>query len=98
MPDAPSGQWAWLGDLLSSVVTVREEGTAQGATASQRVDTALTLLEAGDLPGALNEVKPIDGPQGEVLTDWIAAAERRVQADSLVERLRTDVMDLETAQ
>ena len=98
MPDAPSGQWAWLGDLLSSVVTVREEGTAQGATASQRVDTALTLLEAGDLPGALNEVKPIDGPQGEVLADWIAAAERRVQADSLVERLRTDVMDLETAQ
>lgn len=98
MPEKPRGQWAWLDDVLGSVVTVREEGSVDGEKASMRVKTALSLLGAGDLPGAMAELKPIDGEQGELLKNWLNKAERRVRADSLLERLRNDVITLEDAQ
>lgn len=98
MPEKPRGQWAWLDDVLGSVVTVREEGSVDGETASMRVQTALNQLSAGDLPGAIAELKTVDGEQGELLKDWLNKAERRVRADSLLERLRNDVISLEDAQ
>ncbi len=98
MPEKPTGQWAWVGDLLGSVVTVREEGTAEGKTASRRVDTALSLLEAGDVAGAIAELSPIEGQQAEILSDWMERAERRVKADSLLERLRSDIVNLEDVE
>lgn len=95
IPDKPSGQWAWLGELLASVVTVREEGSATGGTASELVDKAVASIQAGDLASAIADLKTVDGEPGKVLEKWIAAAERRVRADSLLERLRNDVVNME---
>lgn len=95
VPDQPAGQWAWLGDILSSVVTVKEEGSAGGKTASKKVETAISLLSADDLPGAITELKTIEGEAGKLVGVWIMDAERRVKSDSLLERLRNDVVNLE---
>lgn len=98
IPAQPSGEWAWLGDLLSGVVSMREEGTASGETASRRIDVALELLEGRDLTAAIREIRVIEGPQGEVLADWLASAQRRHQIDQLMTRLRRDVLDGEASE
>ena len=98
IPEPPSGEWAWLGDLLSGVVTMREEGSASGETATRRMDVALELLEENDLPAALREIRMVEGPQGEALAGWLADAQRRAQINQLMNRLRRDVMDGGSAQ
>lgn len=98
IPEKRRGEWAWVDEFLGSVVTVREEGSISGETASKRLDTAISLLDAGDLAGAVTETKPIDGEQGALLKDWLDKAERRLRADSQLERLRNDVITLEDAE
>ena len=93
IPEKPSGQWAWVGDLLSGVVTIREEGSRTGETASRRVEAAIGLLEEGNLDGAIRQLRPIDGPQGEILAEWLADAENRANIDRQMQRLRGDVLD-----
>ena len=77
---------------------MREEGTASGETASRRIDVALELLEGRDLTAAIREIRVIEGPQGEVLADWLASAQRRHQIDQLMTRLRRDVLDGEASE
>lgn len=98
IPDPPSGEWAWLGELLSGVVTFSEEGSAGGETASRRIDVALELLDENELPAALREIRMIQGAQGELLAEWLASAQRRAQINQLMTRLRRDVMDGGSAQ
>ncbi|MAP96472.1 MAG: hypothetical protein CMK07_16120 [Ponticaulis sp.] len=93
IPDQPTGQWAWVGELLSGVVTMREESSADGQTASSRIDEAVEFLERDDLTSALREVRKINGQQGEVLAGWVADAEQRQSLDRLMERLGNDVLD-----
>lgn len=93
IPEKPSGQWAWVGDLLSGVVTLREEGSRSGETASRRVEAAIGLLEEGNLDGAIRQLRPIDGAQGEILAEWLADAENRANIDRQMQRLRGDVLD-----
>ena len=95
IPKKRSGDWAWVDDAIGSVVTVREEGTISGETASKKVETALNLIAADDLPGAITELKPIVGEQGDILADWLEKADRRVRTDSLLERLRSDIISQE---
>ncbi len=92
IPDQPKGNWAWVGDLLSGVVSMREEGTANGQTVSQKVQNAIETMEQGDLRGAIRLVKSIQGPQAEPLKSWIAQAESRETINRLIVRLRSDVM------
>lgn len=93
MPEKPTGKWAWVGDLLSGVVSVREEGSAQGKTASGRIAAALSAIDGGDLAAAVNEIKQIDGEKADALKSWLTSAERRLRANDLLGRLRSDVMD-----
>lgn len=95
VPEKPKGAWAWLADLLSGMVTIREAGSSDGGTASEKLDRAITSIETGDLSAALAEMKTVKGEQGKVLDTWIASAERRLEADVLLERLRNDVVNLE---
>lgn len=93
IPEKPSGKWAWVGDLLSGIVTIEEAGTTEGKAASDRIAAAIARLDAGNLSGAIDEIKPVSGPQGDALKPWLTGAERRLRADTLMDRLRSDVMD-----
>lgn len=98
IPAQPSGGWAWVTDLFSGVVSMREEGTSSGETASQKVQAAIDYLENKDLGAAIRAVKPVTGEQGKLLAPWIEEAEERQTLDRLFTRLRTDVMQGETDQ
>lgn len=93
IPEEPSGQWAWLNDILSTVVTVREENTLRGEAASLKIDKAVGLLENDNLDAAISELDSIDGAQGEILKPWMERAKRRQTIDAQIARLRTDVLE-----
>lgn len=93
IPDQPSGKWAWVGDLLSGIVTIEEAGSADGKAASDRIAVAIGRLEAGNLAGAVNEITLVSGPQGEALKPWLTGAQRRLRANTLMGQLRSDVME-----
>ena len=92
IPDQPKGSWAWVNDLLSGVVSMREAGTSSGETASQKVQAAIDYLEDDELGSAIRAVKPISGEQGKLIAPWLEQAEKRFNMDRLLVRLRTDVM------
>ena len=98
IPEKPSGNWAWVNDILSGVVSMREEGTSGGETASQKVQDAISALEGRDLPTAIESIKLVKGAQAELLGDWLKSAERRQRVDTLMVRLRDDVLEGEAAQ
>lgn len=98
LPEAKSGQWAWLDDIRDVFVTVREEGSGKGEAPSQRMQNALNMIDSDDLPGAIAELRKVEGPQADILAEWIEAADRRVRAENLMARLRTDIVSLEIVE
>lgn len=98
IPNQPSGPWAWVTELFSGVVAVREAGTSSGETASQKVQAAIDYLQDKDLGAAIRAVKPVSGPQGKLLAPWLERAEQRQTVDRLMVRLRTDIMKGEVDQ
>jgi len=90
-PAADSGPLAKLGAMIGRVVVVRRiDPGAPG------VDGLLARAEgqagAGDLAGAVTTLDRLPAAARAPLTDWIAAAERRVEIDRRIAALRAEAL------
>jgi hypothetical protein len=82
----------WLGKTLENItglVEVREVHTERAA-----VDAALDALDRGDLPAAIAAIEPLAQAGNGEAAAWVAAAGRRVAAETAVGRLRTHLAAL----
>lgn len=86
--DHTLGRW-WIGVVqrLSSIVSVRRVGEAEGDTALARLARADKAVAAGDLAAAVTGLEGLGGPAGEILAPWLAEAKARLAADRQVETL-----------
>ena len=74
----------WLGHLLANLeglVSIRRIGGASGNSTEGRLSRAETHLDAGDLAGAVAEVKALDAPARGAAGDWLAGATARLAVD-----------------
>lgn len=70
-------------DRLSNVVSVRKSGMAEGEDTDAIVARAETLLDNGDVQGALTELKKLDNEPRQAAQPFIEQAEARLMADQL---------------
>jgi uroporphyrinogen-III synthase len=82
------GRW-WHGVVqrLSSVVSVRRVGEAEGDTALARLARADRAIASGDLAAAVAALDGLVGPVAETLASWLAEAKARLAADRQAESL-----------
>lgn len=83
---------ARLRHALSSIVSIRQVGAAQGSTPDALLGRAQRLLNEGDVEGALAAIERLPAPAQSVLAPWRAAAERRVEIDRHVAAIRADAL------
>ncbi|EJL34039.1 hypothetical protein PMI01_01820 [Caulobacter sp. AP07] len=83
---------ARLRHALSSIVSIRQVGATQGSTPDALLGGAQTLLNEGDLEGALVKIQPLPASAQTVLAPWRAAAERRVEIDRHIAAIRADAL------
>ena len=83
---------AKLRHALSSIVTIRQVGTTQGATPDAVLGRAQKLLNEGDIEGALAATETLPIPAQNVLAPWRSAAERRVEVDRHIAAIRADAL------
>lgn len=83
---------ARLRHALSSIVSIRQVGTTQGATPDAVLARAQRLLNEGDIESALTTLESLPAPAQIVLAPWRAAAERRVEIDRHIAAIRADAL------
>ncbi|KRA65930.1 hypothetical protein ASD79_01200 [Caulobacter sp. Root655] len=83
---------ARLRHALSSIVSIRQVGSTQGSAPDALLVRAQTLLNEGDLEGALAAVQSLPATTQTVLAPWRAAAERRVEIDRHIATIRADAL------
>lgn len=83
---------ARLRHALSGIVSIRKVGATQGSSPDALLDRAQTLLNEGDLEGAVAAVQTLPTPSQTVLASWRAAAERRVEIDRHIATIRADAL------
>jgi hypothetical protein len=83
---------ARLRHALSSIVSIRQVGTTQGATPDAVLARAQKLLNEGDIEGALGALESLPPSAQTVLAPWRAAAERRVEIDRHIAAIRADAL------
>ncbi|HYH37422.1 MAG TPA: mitofilin family membrane protein [Azospirillum sp.] len=86
--------WGWVTGVagvlrLTSAQPVEEEGKTAAALARAGI-----MLEAGDLPGAVERVASLEGPAAQVAAPWLADARARAAADQASTLLANRVTDL----
>ena len=79
--------WNGVVQRLSSIVSVRRVGEAEGDTALARLARADKAVAAGDLAAAVTGLEGLGGPAGEILAPWLAEAKARLAADRQAETL-----------
>lgn len=81
------GVWDKVGDSLARLVTVRRTDVKASAETTtplspeQIVLSAETVLTGGDLAGAIQTMKTIEGPQAAIIAPWLRDAEARLAAE-----------------
>jgi len=83
---------ARLRHALSSIVSIRQVGSTQGQSPDAVLGRAQTLVNEGDIEGALTAVERLPAPAQTVLAPWRAAAERRVEIDRHIAAIRADAL------
>ncbi|KQY35018.1 hypothetical protein ASD38_00120 [Caulobacter sp. Root487D2Y] len=83
---------ARLRHALSSIVSIRQVGSTQGATPDAVLARAQKLLNEGDIEGALTALEGLPAPAQTVLAPWRAAAERRVEIDRHIAAIRAEAL------
>ncbi|PWC35215.1 mitofilin family membrane protein [Azospirillum sp. TSO22-1] len=86
--------WGWVTGVagvlrLTSAQTVEEEGKSAAALARAGI-----MLEAGDLPGAIERVTTLEGPAAQVAASWLNDARARAAADQATTLLANRVTEL----
>ncbi len=87
----PSRLWA----SIASTISVRRIGEVEGDNTEAHLARAGGRLDAGDLPGALREMRALDSPARIAASGWIARAAMRLAVDTdtraLADRLVKDL-------
>jgi len=91
VPDDAPWYERWLANAMS-IVTVRPVGDVPGGDVPARVARAEAALGDDDLAGAVREVAAIDGAAGQLLADWLGAAQARLAVDEAMAVVRAQVM------
>jgi hypothetical protein len=76
-------------DRLSSVIVVRPVGDVSGDTPTARVARAESMLQAGDLGGAIAELAALSGAPAAAVAEWLGQARARLAADQAIVALQT---------
>jgi hypothetical protein len=80
-PDQRGGFWRRVWQRIQNLVTVRQgDRVLVGDPTSGVLAHAQRLLVAGDLPGALDVLKTLQGPAATAMAPWIAQAQSLVDA------------------
>ncbi|KAG5187291.1 mitochondrial inner membrane protein-domain-containing protein [Tribonema minus] len=74
-----------------AAVTLKRRGMVEGAGADDALTRAEHLADAGDLRGAVRELKALQGLAAVTARDWVADAEARLATDAAVAALRARV-------
>ncbi len=79
---------------VTGLITVRRiDGKEDGKTTTAILARAETFIDAGDLSGAVKELKTIDAPAvAAALASWIERAEARVALDAALSTLTADAL------
>ncbi len=81
------GWWNGVVQRLSSVVSVRRVGEAEGDTPLARLARAERAIATGDLAAAVTALDGLAGKAAEALAPWLAGAKTRLAADRQAETL-----------
>jgi hypothetical protein len=93
VPVEGSGEYAisrwWNGVVqrLTSIVSVRRVGEAEGETSLARLARAEKAAASGDLAAAVTAIDGLGGAAGEIVSPWLAEAKARLAADRQAETL-----------
>jgi len=84
--DNTLGRW-WNGVVqrLSSIVSVRRVGEAEGDSSLARLARAERAVASGDLAAVVTALDGLSGPAGETLAPWLAGAKARLAVDRQAE-------------
>ncbi len=77
---------------LSSVVSIRQVSSTRGTTPDAKLARAQSLLNEGDVEGAIRALDAMPDSARVVLGPWLASAERRVEIDRHVSAIRADAL------
>ncbi|MFQ5347491.1 MAG: COG4223 family protein [Rhodothalassiaceae bacterium] len=86
-PPPEAGWWARMRDRLSDLVVVRRKGAVAGNDLAARMARAEAALAGDNLAAALAEFEGLDAATRAPAEDWLAAAERRLEARRALDRL-----------
>jgi len=84
--------WSWVRRVFGDGIEVNGEPVASDPLISA-LGEARQSLEAEDLDAALTRVKTVEGAAGDVLSDWVEAAERRLALETGLDNLRLALLD-----
>lgn len=86
---AGQGFWGRIQAAMAQWVVVRRRG--EGDTAVGVVERASRMLAADNLAGAVQELRRLSGPPARVAQPWLTAAQRRLEIDTRLGAIRTEL-------
>jgi uroporphyrinogen-III synthase len=89
---AGTGIWDRFTDQMNRLVTIRRVDDGGGAAKlppgpDRLVALSTQALTAGDLPGAIQALRPADGPAAAIVKPWLDAAQTRLDCEQAAETL-----------
>lgn len=87
--EAGSGFWGRIQAMLAQWIIVRRTG--EGDTPAGVVERAEAALRADNLAEAIREVNRLNGPAKNVAQRWLANAQRRLEIDTRIAAIRTEL-------
>ena len=89
-PDVKDNSWSgWVTNLLSDVITIRDQGQPDWIVLSQKADA---FLSAGDLAQASGVFENSPAPLPDGLKQWHEAAQARLQLDGALDKVSAAVL------
>ncbi|GGF30998.1 hypothetical protein GCM10011611_41390 [Aliidongia dinghuensis] len=92
-PSADAGLWQHIEARARRLVSIRRVDDSGGDKLPPGPDRSLAVaaaaLKAGDLSGALDAIKALDGQPAEVARPWLTAARDRLAVEQAADRLMT---------
>ena len=87
--EAGSGFWGRIQAVLAQWIIVRRTG--EGDTPAGVVERAEAALASDNLAEAIREVNRSNGPAKNVAQRWLASAQRRLEIDTRLAAIRTEL-------
>lgn len=85
VPEENAGVLSYLASRGLSYLRFRREGLAEGDDVLSRVARAEWYLNESDLDSAARELNQLKGPAKTIVSDWLAAARKRLEVQQALE-------------